>query len=443
MWSQFIFTSAFASVFVFRYLRTVVSIFTFLFFGPYPIAENPKYVAADVTICVPTTLKSPAELLKCLRRISMCNPAHIFVVTANANIHLVEEICAANAIEEVSVLGVQELNKRHQMLKALEEVKTDITVFADDDVFWPDNFLTHLLAIFEDPAVGASGTRQCVRRNASVNVWNFLGIAYLERRVWNNIATNAIDGSISTLSGRTAAYRTEILKNEEFAYYFINDQWFGRPLNTDDDKCLTRYVYSHGWKIAIQVSTVIETSLEDNAKYLEQCKRWARAHWSGNFTVMTNESYWRSWRYAWGTYVIYVGQFQTPALLVEGVLFGLLYMALQNSSPAVRTKYFISYAIWIFFTKNLKMIPHYVRHPSDTRYIPISIAFSYVHGYYNILALCTLTNTLWGSQQLAELEKPKAETDAKVMPFLHASNPQAIDQELNPARDVGGVGPAI
>ncbi|KAK4903481.1 hypothetical protein LTR27_000412 [Elasticomyces elasticus] len=69
---------------------------------------------------------------------------------------------------------------------------------------------------------------------------------YHERRAWNNICTNAIDGSLSTLSGRTAAYRTEILQ-EPGLYNWLEHQ-------TDDDKCLTRYVYSHGWRITIQSS---------------------------------------------------------------------------------------------------------------------------------------------------------------------------------------------
>ncbi|KAK5725756.1 hypothetical protein LTR15_003946 [Elasticomyces elasticus] len=55
---------------------------------------------------------------------------------------------------------------------------------------------------------------------------------------------NVIDGFLSTLSGRTAAYRTEILQKPAL-YSWLKHQ-------TDDDKCLTRYVYSHGWRITIQ-----------------------------------------------------------------------------------------------------------------------------------------------------------------------------------------------
>ena len=197
--------SFFVALFVFRYLRTVVSILTWITFKPKPLAENPKFNTEDVTVVVPTTLKSPGELIKCLKAIHKCSPAVIFVVTSQANVELVRTRCARNSLKTVKVLGVDRLNKRTQMLKALKEVKTDIVVFADDDVIWPSHqYLHYLLAIFEDDKVGAGGTRQRVRRN-KMNCWNFLSISYLERRVWNNVTTNAIDGSLSTLSGRTAA----------------------------------------------------------------------------------------------------------------------------------------------------------------------------------------------------------------------------------------------
>ena len=405
----------FVVVFVSRYVRTVVSMFTWITFKPKPIAEKPKYRSKDVTVVVPTTFKEPGELVKCLKSITSCSPAQLFVVTSNANVKLAQTCCALKSFQTIRVLGVDKLNKRSQMLRALQEVQTKTTVFANDDIVWPSSrYLDYLLAIFEDPKVGAGGTRQRVCRRSG-NIWNFLGICYLERRVWNNVTTNAIDGSISTLSGRTVAYRTEILKTDEFSHYFMNDSWLGRKLNSDDDKCLTRYVYSHGWSIALQSDprAIIETTLEEDTKYISQCVRWARAHWRGNFTVMTNETYWRSWKYWWGAYVIYFGQFQTPALVVDGLQFWLLFKTIEHS-PGLIKPAFILLGLWIFLTKILKLTPHFVRHPRDLRFIPVSIAFSYLHGFINMYALCTLHVTGWGSQNLEQLETAKAENEEVV-----------------------------
>ena len=442
-------TVLFACFFVFRYLRLFVSIFTYTTYKPYPIAENPRYRPEDTTVVVPTTFKTPDELVKCLRCILDCKPAAILVVTAEANVHLVRDLCYLNSFfsalnnfsedrkTNIEILGIEKLNKRNQMIKALKKVDTDIVVFADDDVFWPAEYLENLLAIFENPSVGAGGSRQRVRRNSSPNLWNFLGIAYLERRVWNNIATNAIDGSVSTLSGRSAAYLTKILKNEEFFEYFTNDSWLGRPLNTDDDKCLTRYVYSHSWEIAIQTAVCLETTLEDNPKYIQQCLRWARAHWRGNFTVMTNESYWRSLKYWWGSYYIYVGQFQTPAILVDGLLMLLLANAVSSSTHAVQVYSIGSFMCWVTLTKIVKLVPHFCRYPQDIVFLPVSLAFSYLHGIINVYALCTLTHTAWGSQDLEKLAESKATND-EIVPLLKHTMEEIGGPEPTPGRMMEG-----
>ena len=224
---------------------------------------------------------------------------------------------------------------------------------------------------------------------------------------------------------RTAAYRTEILKTDEFSQYFTEDTWLGRKLNSDDDKCLTRYVYAHGWKIALQCDSksVIETTLEEDSKYISQCMRWARAHWRGNFTVMTNESYWRSLKYLWGTYVIYVGQFQTPALLVDSLLLALLFKVTEHSPGQVKLALPLL-GSWIFLTKILKLLPHLFRHPEDVRFIPLSILFSYLHGIINIYALFTLYVTGWGSQDLHQFETARAQ-DQEVVPLLRHAQAEA------------------
>ncbi|KAI0409688.1 putative polysaccharide synthase Cps1 [Xylaria palmicola] len=411
----------FGAFFAFRYLRTIISIYVYLSTKPILIQNPTKYSGKDVTVIIPTTFKSPPELMKCLYSITACSPAAILIVSSDANVKLIANHCRKYQFNVV-VLGVSRLNKREQILRAMPHVKTAIIVLADDDVFWPQGFLDYLLAVFEDPKVGAGGARQRVRRNDNPDGWNFLGISYLERRVWNNLATNGVDGSISTLSGRTAAYRSEILQTEEFTRYFLGDNWAGRKLNSDDDKCLTRYVYSHGWKIAIQPDprATIETTVEPDRKYISQCLRWARAHWRGNFTVMREETYWCSWRFFWGLYYIYIGQFQTPALLVDGILFYLLSFALANASSGTATTAYICLGAWIFFTKLVKLIPHFWTHPSDMKFIPLSIFFSYFHGLLNIYSLLTLHQTQWGSQNLRELERMHPESPSNPSDDMHS-----------------------
>lgn len=395
----------FVLVFLFRYLRTFVSIWTFVTYPIMPIRSDPKYRSyRDVTVVVPTTFNFPDELVKCLRNIIACRPYDVFIVTSNANLPALQSFCDDQGFtKSVRCLAVRKLNKRKQILEALQHVQTEIVAFADDDVFWPTpSFLDYVLALFEDPKVGAGGPRQRVRRSGNINGWWFLGCAYLERRVWNNLSTQAIDGSISTLSGRTALYRTEILRCDEFYHYFQTDSWLGKKLNSDDDKCLTRYVYSHGHSIKIQGDerATIETTFEEGSKFLSQCLRWARAHFRGNFTVMTNNTYWRSPQYFWGFYVIYVTQFFQFALISDALLMALLIRGLGR--PVSESTFEIAvFAIWILCSKLLKLMPHFILHPEDMKFIPLSIAFSYLHTFINLWSLITLHQTHWGSQKIS------------------------------------------
>ncbi|KAI0431143.1 putative polysaccharide synthase Cps1 [Xylaria sp. FL1042] len=406
----------FFAFFAFRYVRTIVGLFVYLLAKPKPIQNPPKYSGKNVTVVIPTTFKSPSELVECLHSVTACSPSAIIIVTSNANVELLSSHCLENAFD-VIVLGVEKLNKRAQILKAMPLVKTPITVLADDDVFWPERFLDYLLAVFEDPKVGAGGSLQRVKRQANPSGWNFLGIGYLERRGFNNLATNGVDGSISTLSGRTAAYRTEILQTDEFSEYFMNDSWRGKKIHIGDDKCLTRYVYSQGWKIVIQSEprATIETTVESNRKYLHQCLRWSRGHWQGNFSVMSTESYWYSPRYLWGFYYIYVGQFQSPAILIDVLLLMFLSLALEGASSGTAILAYAVLVAWIFFTKIMKLIPHFWKYPSDMKFIPLSILFSYIHGAINFYALWTLDSTQWGGQNLSELQKERQTAEFELL----------------------------
>jgi cellulose synthase/poly-beta-1,6-N-acetylglucosamine synthase-like glycosyltransferase len=404
-----------------RYTRLFVGIYANLTVKSFPVSATPSFPPQEVTVVIPTTFKTPDELALCISCIQASNaPKEVFVVTGDSNVAAARALIAANSFSNVKVLGVEKLNKRTQLLAALSQVTTPITVFADDDVFWPSGYLPQLMAVFENPIVGAGGTCQRVRRNTSgttTDFWNILGISYLSRRVFNNITTNAIDGSISTLSGRTAAYRTSILKCDEFSYYFTHDTWMGRPLNSDDDKCLTRYVYSHGWSIAIQTSTSLETTVENNVQYLAQCLRWARAHWRGNFTVMMNETYWCSTKYAWGCYVIYASMFQSPSLFVDGGLLYLLSLALASCSSSVRSGCYALFAAFLLFTKVVKMAPHFKQHPGDIVWLPALIAFSYAHGFLNLYAVATMTTTVWGGKNL-HAESPTVAPKSEAAPLL-------------------------
>ena len=118
----------------------------------------------------------------------------------------------------------------------------------------------------------------------------------IERRNFEISATHNIDGGTSCMSGRTGAYRTEILKSYDFLDNFKNERWGRYILNADDDNFVTRWLVAHQWKTWIQYEPEceIETTLENSYKFLYQCSRWARSNWRSNWTSLFVERHvWR------------------------------------------------------------------------------------------------------------------------------------------------------
>jgi cellulose synthase/poly-beta-1,6-N-acetylglucosamine synthase-like glycosyltransferase len=221
-----------------------------------------------------------------------CNPFQIFVITRECEYSILREFSRTINANNLEVLKVLVADKRLQLCQAILEVKTDIVVFADGDVTWPSTILPWLLAPFEDPKMGGVGTSQRVRRLKTgplkERCYNWLSAAYIERRNFEISATHWIDGGTSCMSGRTHAIRTEIVKHCAFLSGFQEERWGEYRLKADDDNFVTRWLVANRWKTWVQYNPEceIETTLENDIKFLYQCSRWARSNWRSNYTSL-------------------------------------------------------------------------------------------------------------------------------------------------------------
>ena len=178
---------------------------------------------------IPTIHNAFEELRPSLQSILACQPAELILVTTHDKRKALDNLVQSLGHANVRVLHTPIANKRLQVCEALPKVQTPIIVMADDDVTWPSTMLPWILAPFEDPKIGGVGTCQRVRRepngSLAVRCWNWLGAAYIERRNFEISATHNIDGGTSCMSGRTGAYRAEILPSHEFLHGFKNEKW--------------------------------------------------------------------------------------------------------------------------------------------------------------------------------------------------------------------------
>ncbi|KAE9382365.1 hypothetical protein BT96DRAFT_745432, partial [Gymnopus androsaceus JB14] len=121
---------------------------------------------------------------------------------------------------------------------------TNIIVFADDDAIWLPTLLPYVLACFKDQKVGSVGISQRVQSvGERMTIWEVLAAFRLSIRNIEIGCSTHIDSGLPCLSGRTAAYRTIILKDPDSLHGFTHDYWLGKyRLNLGDDKFLTRWL---------------------------------------------------------------------------------------------------------------------------------------------------------------------------------------------------------
>ena len=278
---------------VYRYLRLLVNLFAFSRLKPIPIPENPRLKNQDVTVIIPSIEGDGPILLETIETILRTEPFEVIVVTTDAKIDGARRMINSIGTPRVRVLSIAYPNKRHQIVRAIPEIRTCITVFADDDVLWPSKLLQWMLAPLEDESFGGVGTNQRLRRaenpTCSQRIYGYLNALYLERRNFDCAACMYMDGGLPCLSGRTVAFRTSILQDEAFKWSFTHEEWLGRyRLNADDDNFITRWLVTHNKRIAYQYHKEAEvlTTLEDNPNFIKQCLRWSRSNWRSNLTSM-------------------------------------------------------------------------------------------------------------------------------------------------------------
>ena len=415
----------FIAIFVFRYLRLVVHTISFLLYKPVPVQQRPTVRRSDCTVIIPINDPNPddAKFIQCLQTVLANKPAAVIITTVGRqNLEICQRICAPINAEhgnKISVIQQQKANKRVQVCHAMPFVQTGIVVSVDSTVFWPSTrLLPTLIAPFEDPKVAVVGTyKRVVREPVGFSLksfWNFIGCLYLERHNFEVAATSNLDGGCFVISGRTAAYRTEVFADPAFQEGFTNEKFFFGlfgPLNPDDDNFITRWVVRHGLKVKFQYSedAMIQTRVGTYPKFMSQCLRWVRTTWRSNtaslftdpFRADCQASVWRT--QPWCVYAVYITSFFNFALFTDA---GLMYLV---STTTFAELYGLSFvlkcmATWIFASKLVKPFPHFRRNPADLLFLPGYILFGYYHSLLKLYALFTFWDCAWSGRKVEDAQ---------------------------------------
>ncbi|KAI9047446.1 hypothetical protein LZ554_008165 [Drepanopeziza brunnea f. sp. 'monogermtubi'] len=387
-----------------RYVRTIVNTMSHWMYKSIPIPENPSYTSKDVTVIIPTIHNNFEELRESLQSILACHPYELLLVTTSVKYQKLVQFTKTLEASNIRIFHTPIANKRIQVCEAIPKVKTSLIVMVDDDVTWPSTILPWLLAPFEDARIGGVGPNQRVKRltTGTFDAFcaNWLGAAYIERRNFEISATHNIDGGTSCMSGRTCAFRSEILQSPLFLDGFKTERWGQYQLNADDDNFVTRWLVSHRWKTWIQYNhqCEIETTLENDIKFLYQCARWARSNWRSNYTSMVVERHiWRT--QIWSAYSLHLATFTTLSVAFDPFILWACHRATQNLAGNGHLYCMMAQVLFMCWIKVIKLVGLFRRNPVDIMYLPLSILFGYFHSFIKIYAFLTWNTTSWGSRE--------------------------------------------
>jgi hypothetical protein len=176
-------------------------------------------------------------------------------------------------------------------------------------------------------------------------------------------ATTYIDGGVCCLSGRTAMYRTSILRDPDFQWKFTHEFWRGKyHQHSGDDKFLTRWLHSHAWKTYIQAckESELSSTFKDNWRFLLQLLRWTRNTWRSDMrSLLTERHVWT--RYPFVAFSMF-DKFWNPLTLIAGPV-TVTYLCLKPTRELEVWVVIVSYVIWLLVTRLIKYLPHFVRRP--------------------------------------------------------------------------------
>jgi cellulose synthase/poly-beta-1,6-N-acetylglucosamine synthase-like glycosyltransferase len=438
----------FVALIIFRYWRTLVNIW---FWFQYELAvATPGFniTPRDCTVIVPTVgpgdtesynemlasilVNQPARLAfstnttSAAKQVEAALPAVLTQIRAGTTAYQKQHgLPALEPSTEILVLNAQVSDKRRQVVHGFSNVKTKILVMADDTAVWNPRFLQATLPAFQSEKVGFVGSQKWVKRvrhprdkTASLFVslwkqyiagfWNTMGALYLIRHNFEIRATNAADGGVFCVSGRTSLIRTDIVLNTRFTNAFLNEYVFcWGPMMVDDDNFITRWVINHGFDVKMQSSeeaTMTTTLGTLPLKFRNQCKRWSRTTFRQNpIALFVDRTVWWKWPLTcWTTLFPWM---YNAALIWDTLAVYTLAKTKLYEQSSCRATMLCSLVMFIWLTKLVKTIPWFYAYPRDFLLyfiIPAYPLFVYWHSLLKIYTALTFWDLSWSGRELKQ-----------------------------------------
>lgn len=302
----------------------------------------------------------------------------------------------AETYPEVEVMMIEEPGKRPALAMGVDASDTEIVVLVDSDVIWEPDVLDKLKMPFQDPRIGGVGTRQNMHPtdNETPTIWERMADIYLDVRYADEVpATTLMGRAVSCLSGRTAAYRTELLKS--LREPFLTETFNGKQVMSGDDKRYTTLVLQAGYQTWNQLNARVYSTFKPDFKgFQKQRIRWSRNSYRSDLRALWNGWVWKHPYLAImlidktiAPFTLLVG----PIVLVLSIIMGHWWLVL-------------ALLVWWHLSRAFKILPHMTRKPKDWLILPLYIGVTYYMSFIKGYALFTINQHKWLTRAVAMVD---------------------------------------
>jgi hyaluronan synthase len=301
----------------------------------------------------------------------------------------------AKTYPEVEVMLIDIPGKRPALAMGVDATTTDIVVLVDSDVIWEPDVLAKLKMPFIDPKIGGVGTRQNMypTDGKRPTIWERLADIYLDIRYTDEVPATTLFKAVSCLSGRTAAYRTQVL--QILREPFLNETFNGHPCMSGDDKRYTCLVLQSGYRTWNQLDArVYSTFKPDFRGFVKQRIRWSRNSFRSDLRALWQGWVWRHPFLA----LMLIDKTVAPFTLLLGPV--VLVLALLTGNWALA----LALVIWWHVSRAFKILPHLIRKPSDWLILPAYIGITYYMSLVKGYALFTINEHKWLTRAVAVVD---------------------------------------
>lgn len=347
----------------------------------------------DASVVAPAYREDPEVLRAAVRSWLAAGAREVVLVLPRDEL---EHLAAARAMfgheQAVRLLVNDDPDKRRMLAVGIREACNAIVVLADSDTLWEPDLLRNLVMPFADPSVGGVGTRQRVL-DAGSSIWRRAAEWMLDAKYLTYLPAMSLQGGVSCLSGRTVAYRRELVL--PVLDELVDERFLGRRCVSGDDGRLTWLVLNQGYRTVYQRNALAWTMMPNTFRgFVSQRVRWSRNSWRCYLRAIL-----RGWL------------FRQPMITRLSVLQGLLApfsltVGFVFVGLAVARRDWLAVGVWwawINCGRGIRAFDHLVRNPRHLALLPLmTVVFLFLMTGVKYFAFFTMNRQAWITRRDAD-----------------------------------------